>query len=801
MRGSEFSELRKAALALYRTGRLPESLSKYEQILKNAIASGNPLEQARALWGIGNCRAAEYDYTQALQRYSEGEQIAVGLHEPETAGLIRVAMSDAYQRQGESLQAQRWIRAAIEILPPTSKQYPSALIHLAVSEADQGAVESADYHFSQGIQRAESASDWSFLQNALNHYGRFLIETGQYQRASEILEKAAALNQRSGSPYLAATWMSQGRLSFVQGNPKLAIAHLDRAISAGRDSHQIFNEQSSFYWRAVAEAEMGSLRKAIVDFETARQQSRAWRRGIPLSGLQNSGPDVWLTRLYDGYLAAAMRLFTQTKNPALLVRMFELAEERRFFGLQQQIQASRSFPAEYWRAVAKLRSAELSLYRNPSYENRQLRDEADRALLHWDGDGIRPNASTPGVKALVQYRHRVLVPNGLLNDENFSSDFSLLRYKDLLSTGELYLSFHVGDRESYLWLLTTRQFELFLLPGRADLEAQITAFRDALTRNSSELPVVSRRLYQTLFGQLPSRLSARRDWILSLDGVLFDLPFAALQVASPAGGSQYLVERNSLRIIPGIDILDRSRPKPKAGSFVGIGDPIYNTADSRYKNSDEYRPASFIRFGRIPRSDSTLTLARLPGSGREVEGCARVWPAADPATVLSGRNLTREKLEGLLSSHPAVLHIATHVVQPMAQRELAIIAIGLDARGQPDFLTPTEIAAHQYKPGLVVLTGCSSGRGKALPGVGLLGLTRAWLLSGGQSVVASHWPTPDESGDLFQQFYKAYPFSSGEISSAFAASALRSAQIAMLRSGSWRAKPQYWAGFYVMGKD
>ena len=68
-------------------------------------------------------------------------------------------------------------------------------------------------------------------------------------------------------------------------------------------------------------------------------------------------------------------------------------------------------------------------------------------------------------------------------------------------------------------------------------------------------------------------------------------------------------------------------------------------------------------------------------------------------------------------------------------------------------------------------------------------------------VVASHWPTPDEPGALFQHFYAQYPKASNRISNSGTAAALRAAQLVMLQSASWRARPRYWAAFYAMGKD
>jgi CHAT domain-containing protein len=294
-------------------------------------------------------------------------------------------------------------------------------------------------------------------------------------------------------------------------------------------------------------------------------------------------------------------------------------------------------------------------------------------------------------------------------------------------------------------------------------------------------------------------LAATPNWILSLDGPLFNVPFAALRVPLPDGRTRFLIERNTLRSVPGIAMMAPAVARPTSGQFVGIGDPIYNTADSRLPRQAEQAPPSWFRLQAAEVTEPPLT--RLPGTGQEVERCARAWTGAGKPVLLRGTGATRQAIERALSAHPAVLHFATHVYQPMAQRELAMIAIGLDMHGQPDFLTPNEIAAHRYQPGLVVLTGCSSGQGRAMPGVGLIGLTRAWLLSGAQSVVATHWPTPDESGEFFQKFYQSYPLQRGEISSASAAIALRSAQVAMLGSATWRDRPRYWAGFYVMGKD
>jgi CHAT domain-containing protein len=79
----------------------------------------------------------------------------------------------------------------------------------------------------------------------------------------------------------------------------------------------------------------------------------------------------------------------------------------------------------------------------------------------------------------------------------------------------------------------------------------------------------------------------------------------------------------------------------------------------------------------------------------------------------------------------------------------------------------------------------------------LLGLTRAWLMAGAHSVISSNWATPDESGALFGALYRNL---SGEPGSSPAA-ALRAAQLEMIRSAGWRAKPSFWGAYFVVGSQ
>jgi CHAT domain-containing protein len=215
-----------------------------------------------------------------------------------------------------------------------------------------------------------------------------------------------------------------------------------------------------------------------------------------------------------------------------------------------------------------------------------------------------------------------------------------------------------------------------------------------------------------------------------------------------------------------------------------VGDPIYNAADPRW-----HGPA---------HTDDAAQLSRLVASGAEVEASARNWAGgAERITLLEGNDASRHRFLGLLAGHPAVIHLATHVVIPADNREQGFVVFGLaSAAGgrppAPEYLSTTDIAGLSVPGALVVMSGCSTGTGNVVGGAGLLGLTRAWLMAGAGAVVATAWPEEDTSGEIFGRFYHY-------LQNDTAAEALRRSQVEAAHSASWRAAPAYWASYQITG--
>jgi CHAT domain-containing protein len=456
-----------------------------------------------------------------------------------------------------------------------------------------------------------------------------------------------------------------------------------------------------------------------------------------------------------------------------LAQAFLAAERDRAAGLRQSTQSLRrssGMTAEFNRTLGSLRRAQTALLTADSTQHR-------RQVV-----GIRAELSE------LEARN-YLVPGSHTNiTERTSSSNTLRNIQGRLRPGEALLSFYRGTKDTYLWAVTDGHFEFHRLAAPDVLALLAARVATAVQTNTHDRETLSTRLYQDLFGQLSPAVQRQSRWVVTADDALFQIPLPALIAARSNGRPAYLVELHSVERIPSAWMLSRGGAKIPPGIFLGVGDGIYNRADPRWKGA--------------PKRGVPLQLARLAASGQEVEACGRQWAGRAPALILNGVRASREEVQVAVRERPAVLHFAAHFLYPGERRDEAVIHLGLNRRGQAELLTREDVANLDVSGSVVVMSGCSSAAAGAVAGAGILGLSRAWLMAGASAVVGSLWPTPDDSGQLFQRFY-AHLHAGLESGPTVrtATDALQSAQIEMVNSASWRSEPRYWSAFYLMGKE
>ncbi|MBI4877820.1 MAG: CHAT domain-containing protein, partial [Acidobacteria bacterium] len=594
-----------------------------------------------------------------------------------------------------------------------------------------GKFEEALSFLRESIWEADATGDVATLAIALDYAGNHCLRRGDLAGAEAAYLKAYLTRKLRKPDELHYSHANLGRLRLAQGDLAAADNLFSLALEQATRAPSLVQVWSLYHGRGRVRRAQGRQEEALADFRMAVDLARRWRIGAVASDALRIRTDAGLHEVYGAYIQTGNRVALAGGTPELARVTFSVAEEHRAAGLRERWNESgprnSRLPEEYWAVLADLQTAEIAALRNPEPAVAGRRAGLRLRLIEMEAQAGMPQpAEGPAA----------------------GGDLSRSIQRGL-GVSDALLSFDFEGDESYLWAVTRESFALHALSRKGELGALVVRFRDAVRQDAPEAAAAGRELYASLFGRLPAVVRRKARWILVLDDVLFEAPLAALVTGERGGRPAYLIEEHSLLTVPsGASVLEAGEEKriSAAGLFVGVGDPIYNRADPRRLKED--------RIG-WPRSSPSpaglLELPRLAASGLEIRKCSRRWNGAE-RVLLEGAAASRRGLATALGRRPSVLHLAAHVMAAPDRMDSAVIALSLLPADKSEILTSAEIAVLGAAR-LVVLSGCSSGSGAALPGAGLIGLTRAWLAGGAERVVASLWPTPDDVSELFLAFY------------------------------------------------
>lgn len=772
---------------LFQAQAYHEAAEVFQAGRRAASRGGASRLEMHFLTSLGACHFATFQYRRAMEAYLEARGIAGRISDWKIEAGLCSNIATVYSQMGEIQAARQAAEEALSIERRRNPAHPQAplLVRVASLRERQGDMASAIPLFARGIEEADRLGDLGTQAQAWNQLGHEYLRRGQLREAEEAMLREFRLRRLNGNKDIHLSYRNLGMLRTAQGDFRSAGRLLDEAVRAAPPSAGFVPLWTIFRQRGELRFKEGRLAEALAEFRRALDLARRWRlEALPADAFRVS-LDVGLQQLYSSLVEAAVALYFRTGRAELAHEAFEAAEENRAASLRASLLETEdgrpALPPEYGEKLAQLHAAEIALLKN------------DDPAARRKAEGLRHELTEIELRAGLE---------SATGDRWHASEARLLeRTQRALRASEAFLGFHVGEAESYVWAVAQDGFRVHRAPGRARLVAETGAFLEAVRSNSGEVIPRGKGLYQDLFGRLDADVRDRPHWIVALDDALFELPLAALVTEVRDGRPVFLIERHSLQITPNAHLLASATPSWWTGPFVGVGDGIYNTADPRWRGAGAR--SGFWRL--VPhlkakvRAEASLQLARLPGSGREIRASARAWSPAEPV-LLEGPAACGRALRQALARRPSVLHFAAHVVASKPESERGLIVLSLQPNGQPEVLSAATV--RDWRPGadLVVLSGCSSGQGEALPGAGLMGLTRAWLAAGSGAVVASRWPTPDDSGELFLSFYRHLQQSGQPGQARHPDVALQQAQQEMLRSGNWRSLPRFWAAYFVAGR-
>jgi CHAT domain-containing protein len=271
-------------------------------------------------------------------------------------------------------------------------------------------------------------------------------------------------------------------------------------------------------------------------------------------------------------------------------------------------------------------------------------------------------------------------------------------------------------------------------------------------------------------------------WVISPDGPLWLLPWAALPVAG-----DYAVEKYVLSLaISGRD-LTAPRPRVKA------------TAPAIFADVDYGKPGR--TFGPLPKSAE---------EAEDIEPELQKYAGVKPDLFKRGR--AREETFRALHS-PRVVVLSTHGFFREGTSANPLLCCGLafaDANKRQGAARPGPAARDGVLFGLevldvdlrgtelVVLSACETAVGKVQPGEGVLSLQSAFQMAGAEAVLGTLWEVPDrDTGKITADFFTFLADGADRATALCKAQRLR---IAQRKKDDGAAHPVFWAGLGLTGR-
>ena len=345
--------------------------------------------------------------------------------------------------------------------------------------------------------------------------------------------------------------------------------------------------------------------------------------------------------------------------------------------------------------------------------------------------------------------------------------------------GGTILFYWLGDKQSYLWAITSQKTSLYTLPSAAEIEAAVQRYRkalvgpeDALAGAEGDGTVLYRMLVAPaqalLKAQVPQVSQMQRDMghpvFIIPDGGLNSLNFEALLVSEPQ--PHYWIEDVTISNANSIRLLASSRKGPARVSpnILLFGDAV--TANVDYPS--------------------------LPKAALEMESIQKHFPTAQ-ARVFAREQATPPAYIDSKPEQFSYIHFVTHgTASRLSPLESAIVLSKTTSADDSFKLYARDIIGHQLRADLVTVSECYGAGSRAYSGEGLVGLSWAFLRAGAHNVIGALWEVSDDSTPkLMDRLY-------GEVKKGKSpAEALRAAKLSLLHSNSAFRKPFYWAPFQL----
>ncbi|MFU8857796.1 MAG: CHAT domain-containing protein [Deferrisomatales bacterium] len=769
-----------------RLNRWARAKQSYEQALELSDAAGDLHGVVQALVDVGRCErflgsfpAAEERYSLALELLDEDPDPVLRakvLIEQANNAWFQARYQEAFDLQREAHGLSResgWALGEVVALNTSGLTWWTLGDH-----------ERALRELTRALDRArELPGRDDEVATTLNNLGLVYRETGRFDDARGVLEKALAIDRRLGSRWAVAYDLRNLGLTHLrEGDPGTALPLLREAAAQAGDIGDRVHEAKArlALGEALAAGTEGSNdREAREAFEAALEGARSlylreveWRALHGLGLLERSAgrlgearrllaeavdvvegvrAEIRLEQLRDGFLTDKMAVYE-----ALVSVLVALGDPAGAFEVAERSRA-RNFIDLLGNQRLTLKGAvEQALYDRQAELKARLDEQLALAAQAPEGE---ERAAYEAAAARLRDEHRDLLLDIQARHPELASLVSVqplgeAEVRAQLEPGVALLAYYLLEDEVLCWIVRPEGLALVRTrAARGVLEEDVFAYR-RLIQNLEPVEALSRALHGLLVDPAAPHLEGVHTLGVIPHGALHYLAFATL-----SGPEDHVADRWPLFYLPSASVLRYSLERR---------DPDANRRVLAIGNPDLGDPA-----------------LELPFAEQEVGTIRWNFPEV---TVLTGERATETWVTENLGDF-GILHVASHGEFDPLNPLFSALKLVPDPHNDGD-LQAAEVFALELRADLVVLSACQTGLGTVTRGDDVLGLNRAFLYAGTHTVVSSLWRVSDVStAVLMKHFYRQYAVRNK-------AESLRAA---LLHVKTRYPHPGYWGAFTLVG--
>jgi CHAT domain-containing protein/tetratricopeptide (TPR) repeat protein len=789
-------ELNRQSMDMHRRGRYREAMVLAEQSLALVESVVGPQHEyvVTGLSNIGTLALELGDFRRAESAFRRAIEVAErsGSDDVPTLGTLYLNLGEFHRAKGDEPQARAAFERARALRKktsgPSSPEYAMIVNALASLQKDAGNLAEAERLYAEAHEIFERAGSSDGLRVTSANLGFLALRRGDAIEARVQLERAIALTTADvGKDHLDVALLldNLARVEEATGALESAEALLRQALTIIEASlgQQHYRMAPTLRHLGLLRARRGDRTNAVALLSQASAIEDTHLSHILIGGSERERQRAVATHAREANETIAFHVQAAPDEPAALRLAFATVLQRKGRVLDAMADSMGALRARSDPEVRALLerlaevSARLAALGEPSpravtpglgaltAELEQERQSLDKLASQRSAE-YRPESDVISIEGVQR-----ALPAGAALVEIFRYQPSRPRPGEHPDAGRTlrYVAYVMRVEGELDWV------DLGEVPV---IDRLVDTFRAALAdRTRDDIAQHARALDERVMRPLRACLGEARHILLSPDGALNLVPFAALQDEH----GRYLVETVSFTYLTsGRDLLRLTRRRSSRGVPLVVAGVNY-----ALRGLDPARRQWPL----------------LPHTLGEADAITDLFP---DAVVLGPDEATEAAVRAVAG--PRLLHVATHgyfepgesegpgAINPLLRSGLLLAGANGPPLGDDDgVLSALEVSGLDlWGTQLVVLSACETALGEVHAGEGVYGLRRALVLAGAESQVISLWQVSSKATRaLMRGYYERLSAGLGRTD------ALHAVQRTMLAGP--HPHPHEWAAFIPSG--